>query len=96
MFFHPIARDEMIRVVGVVQRSVCSYGGASRCDCKFGVGERLTMGEVGCGCPEMRTLQVVLLGLSKREYDAAYKRGHRRMRTKRFVALLDPPRGGGQ
>lgn len=72
-----LKQREALAAAIIIQKSLCSYGGKSRCDCKFGVVElgKVRGGEHGCGCPELHVIAAVIAGLTEKQYRDAYARG---------------------
>ena len=68
------SREDVLATLYLMGSTCCSYslGGewADRCDCKYGVkaGRWPTAGEGGNGCPELRSLYVIVAALSDEEW----------------------------
>lgn len=66
-------RQEALDSLYRMGATCCAYssGGewADRCDCKYGLGDKWpTVGEKGNGCPELRSLYVVVEALTDEEW----------------------------
>ena len=74
-----LKRTDAVVAVGIIQRGHCAYH-SPRCDCKFGVVQlgRTQGSEHGSGCPELREIELVLAGLTNRQYAEAYRLGSKR------------------
>ena len=61
-----------------LRENVCAYSpGTTFCDCKYGADKQLGHGEVGNGCPELRTAIQLLQWMRPDEYDTIMKRAAR-------------------
>lgn len=71
-----IARQDLATSLHIIRRGICAYGGSGICDCKFGVTKfgSVQRGELGCGCPEVRTAYDIVMSLTDAEYARILKR----------------------
>ena len=76
MFFGD--KDEVLESIKVARKNACHYMG-STCDCKYGGPvDRFSDEREGerTGCPELRTLIVLLEQMTEEEYDNILKRSY--------------------
>lgn len=59
-------RSELISSLHRLRKNACAYGGADRCDCKYGC-ENPMFGE-SCGCPELRAAAEIIRRMSGKQY----------------------------
>jgi hypothetical protein len=74
------SRENVLTAIYTMGSTVCAYsmGGkwADRCDCKYGLHEKWpTAGERGNGCPELRSLYVVIAAMTDDEWARLVLRG---------------------
>lgn len=66
-----LTRETLLAAVTKMRRSVCAYGpNAQECDCKYGASAvgHLSTGSEETGCPELRSIELLLKGMSDHEY----------------------------
>jgi len=69
------SREELIRVIEIIRKESCSYMG-DMCDCKYGYqgkGNQRYASE-STGCPELRTVLMLLKNITDEEYREILKR----------------------
>ena len=57
-----------------IQKSICAYGSATFCDCKYGAENAGKKTENGSGCPEIREIQAIFKVMTDFEYERMLKR----------------------
>lgn len=69
-----LTRERLLEAVTKMRRAVCAYGpNAQECDCKYGASAvgHMSTGSEETGCPELRSIELLLKGLGDHEYDKA-------------------------
>lgn len=70
-------KEDVKRVVEIIRKERCCYGGGGYCDCKYGYegnGEKSWSEETGC--PELMTVVELLSGMTEEEYNIVLSRNH--------------------